>query len=48
MNARLEGGPKQAFEDALARANAREPAIRARRKKEVSDADKFLEDKGNN
>ena len=46
VNVRLEGGPKQAFEDALARANAREPAIRARRKKEVSDADMFLETKG--
>ena len=48
LNVCLEGGPKQAFEDALAKANARGPAIRAEREKEVSDADNFLKTKGNN
>ena len=48
LNVRLEGGPKQAFENALTKANAREPEIRAKREKEVSDADKFLKTKGNN
>ena len=48
LNVRLEGGPKQAFEEALTKVRAREPELKAKREKEVSDANNFLKTIGNN